>query len=317
MVTGGDGFVGQHLIAELLAAGDDVVGTTISAQPARQTLSAEDFDAVTWCRADVEDPESLQRLLADTQPDRLFHLAGFSSGVQAREQAAHALSVNALGTLHLLEAAAAVGLQGLRVVVAGSADAYGQGSSHPIAETTPLRPRSPYGATKAAQDVVARGVGAGLGLDVRVARLFPLLGPGQGEAFVLPSFCRRAARIVRGAAEPRLRVGNLDIERDFTDVRDGVRGLIQIGALSAPHHRAYNICSGRGTPVRQLLDWVLEVAGVDVEVVVDAGLVREGEAPRVVGDPTRLYDATKWCVERDLRKAVRETFRWIAGSSAS
>lgn len=322
LVTGGDGFVGQHLIRDLLSSGDEVIGTTAAgtpstAEPSRGTLSPTDFSSVTWRHMDVMDKAGLERLLSDVRPETLYHLAGFSSGAKARSQAAEALEVNAVGTLHLLEAASAVGLEAVPVVVAGSADAYGRGSAGPIGERTQLRPQSPYGATKAAQDVVARGVGTALGLDVRVARIFPLVGPGQGEAFVLPSFCRRAVRIVRGETEPRLRVGNLDIERDFTDVRDGVRALILLGRLEVASHRAYNVCSGRGTAVRQLLDWVLEAAGVEPEIVVDPGLVRRGEAARVVGDSTRLYDATKWLVERDLRNAVTDTFRWIEGSDAS
>jgi len=314
--------VGQHLISELLASGAEVVGTTVAgttgaAEPARGTLAAPERSFVTWRHADVLDRPGLERLVSDVRPEVVYHLAGFSSGVEARSQPAKALSVNAAGTLHLLEALAAVGPGGARVVVAGSADAYGRGpAGRPIAETDPLRPESAYGATKAAQDVVARGVGQALGLDVRVARLFPLVGPGQREAFVLPSFCRRARRIVRGQEAPRLRVGNLDIERDFADVRDGVRGLVQIGQLDATRYRAYNVCSGQGTAVRQLLEWVLEAAGVEAEVVVDPGLVRESEPRRVVGDPSRLYDDTKWCVERDMREAVHETLRWVAGSDA-
>ena len=314
LVTGGDGFVGQHLIAALLAGGRRVSATTVSTEPAAGTLDPDAFAAARWYHVDVGDPAGLERTLAETDPAVVFHLAGFSSGAQARGRVDEALAVNAGGTLNLMSAAHAAGLRRPRFVIAGSADAYG-GDDALIDESMPLRPRSLYGTTKAAQDVVARGAGRALGFDVRVARLFPLIGPGQGAAFVLPSFCRRALRVARGEGEPRLRVGNLDVERDYTDVRDGVDALIRISNLAPGPHHAYNVCSGRGTAVGQLLTWVLDAAGIEVEITVDPSLLRDGEPERLAGDPKRLQEAAKWRVERDLRETVRETYRWVEATS--
>lgn len=312
LVTGGDGFVGQHLLAHLLEAGVDSVAMTLGPTPVPGTLTKRERSAVSWHALDVRDGEGLTRFLDGLRPDRIYHLAGYSSRAEALASPTGALAVNAGGTLNLIEALDAANLRESRLVVAGSADAYGRGDSELIGERTPLRPESVYGATKAAQDVVARGVGRALGIDVRVARSFPLIGPGQREAFVLPSFCRRAHRIARGESEPVLRVGNLDVERDFTDVRDGIRALARLGEIEAPRVRAFNVCSGQGTTVRQLLAWVLITADIDPEIVIDSGLVREGEPTRIVGDPKRLREATGWHVERDLRGAVEDTFQWMA-----
>lgn len=317
LVTGGDGFVGQHLVQHLLGRGYEVTATMLGEAPAEGTLPSHDRAATEWKRLDVRDADGVASVVNAARPRRIFHLAGFSSGAEASEQSLDALAVNASGTMSLVAAASRAPRQVQTVVVAGSADAYGHAGGGPIGERTPLRPASVYGATKAAQDVLARGVGAALGLRVIVARLFPLAGPGQRAVFVLPSLCRRALAIRRGTREPRLAVGNLDVTRDFTDVRDGVRALADIADLDGSPHRAYNVCSGIPTMIRSLLEWVLERAEIQPEVVCDPTLVREGEPTAVVGDPERLRAATGWRAERDLRTCVHSTMDWVASSSAT
>lgn len=312
LVTGGDGFVGQHLLADLLGRGEEVVATSPSGHPRPPRPGTDPGAALSWRALDVRDREGLSSLFHDVGPERVFHLAGISSTAEARARPGEALEVNATGTLNLLEAAAEAGTG--PIVVPGSADAYGGRGDGAIDESTPLAPRSAYAATKAAQEAVALGIGAERGLDVRIARLFPLVGPGQREAFVLPSFCRRAARIAAGESPPRLRVGNLDVERDFTDVRDGVRALVALAGLDAAPDAVYNVCSGRGVAVRRLLEWVLEEAGIEPEIVVDPTLVRPGEPDSVIGDPRRLARATGWSAERDLRSSVRDAYRRVRAS---
>ena len=312
LVTGGDGFVGQHLVAHLLRAGCDVTATSITDTPVEGTLSESARQGAEWRKLDVRDGAAVASLVAAVRPSRIFHLAGYSSRADARARPADALRVNGEGTLHVVEAAARARPGVQTVVVAGSADAYGCPDGQPVEERTPLRPASIYGATKAAQDVIGRGAGRALGVRVIVARLFPLIGPGQRAAFVLPSFCRRALAIRAGAAAPRLGVGNLGVTRDFMDARDGVRAVAALANLDGSAHGAYNVCSGIGTPVRRLLEWVIEAAGIEPEVVSDPELVRPGEPEAVIGDAERLRRATGWRPERSLRGCVRETFDWVA-----
>lgn len=316
-MTGGDGFIGQHLIEHLLGRGYDVTATMLGDAPSGGTLSPAARAAAEWTRLDVRDADAVASIVHAVRPRRIFHLAGFSSGAEARARARDALAVNGAGTLSLVEAVARAPADVQAVVVAGSADSYGGGGCGRIRERTPLRPTSIYGATKAAQDVLARGAGAALGVRVVVARLFPLVGPGQRPVFVLPSFCRRALAIRRGTAEPRLAVGNLDVARDFTDVRDGVRALAGIADLDRTSHMAYNVCSGIATKVRRLLEWVLERAEIEPEIVRDPALVRRGEPEAMVGDPARLQTATGWRAERDLRACAHATMDWVASSGAA
>ena len=306
-MTGGEGFVGGHLRARLAEAGHEVVATALD--PSRSDGALRSLD--------VLDAPAVRAVIEDVRPERVFHLAGFSSGAAARDRAAEALRTNAEGTLNVLESVARTGAAGVRVVVAGSADAYGDPGPDALDEDTPVSPVSAYGASKAAQELVALAVASTRDLDVRVARMFPLIGPGQSDAFAVPAFCRQAAAIAAREAEPVLRVGNLDVERDFLDVRDGAAALTALGDLDRPGRRAYNVCSGRATSLRTLLAWILEAAGIDPEIEVDPDRVRPSDPPRIVGSARRLRAATGWEPVREVREGVREAYSWVQRSQGS
>ncbi len=318
LVTGGDGFVGEHLIAELLEAGDRVTASCLSLPPHRSTLSPEQASGVEWKVADVLDPGALYRVVAAVRPDCIYHLAGVASGRSARARPEEALRVNAGGTVNLMEATIRTrsdfpGLDPL-VLVMGSGHAYGTSARgrDRVAEAEPLHPEGPYGLSKACQELAADAYRRGRGVRAVTVRPFNLIGPGQKPGFVVPDLCTQAAAIVAGKAEPVLDVGNLDAERDFTDVRDAAEALRRVAALedSGP---AYNVCSGVGTTIRAILAWILDEAEIDPEVRVASDRVREGEIARLVGDPDRLKRATGWSAGRPAEATVRETYRWVAG----
>ena len=306
LVTGSEGFVGSHLVAYLTARGQEVVGTSLSAPEG-------DGTGVERKRLDVLDEDAVRHVVASVRPRVVFHLAGFSSGALARRHPREAVKVNALGTLSIVHALAdAAG--DATLVVTGSGDAYGTPGADALDESAPTRPTSVYGASKAAQEAVALGVGRALGVDVRVARMFPLIGPGQGDAFVVPSFCRQAAEIAAGRADPVLSVGNLDVERDFLEVSDGVAALAALGSLEATRFEVYNVCSGRGVTIRTLLEWVVEAAGIDPEIRVDPARVRPDEPDRIVGTAERLRAETGWEPAGDVREGVRGVYSWVQRS---
>lgn len=318
LVTGADGFVGEHLLTALLEAEGEVAASTLALPPTRSTLSSAQMAAIDWKAADVRDHDALFRVLAAVRPDRVFHLAGFSSGALAREQAEAAMRVNAGGTVNLCEAVLSVRDEfpdfDPLILVMGSGDSYGDAGEpgQPLGEDLTLRPVTVYGLSKACQELAAHTYRRAHEVRTVVLRGFNLIGPGQQAHFVVPDFCHQVAAIAAGDRSPRLEVGNVDLERDFTDVRDGVRAFRMITELERPQ-AAYNVCSGRAIAIRQVLDWIVDEAGVDVEIVVDERRLREGEPQRVVGDPGRIREETGWEPERSIEATVREVYHTIAG----
>lgn len=318
LVTGADGFVGEHLVAELLDAGHDVSASTLTLPPTRDTLTPGQVAQAEWKAADVRDHDALYRLVAAVRPDQIYHLAGFASGAMARERASQALATNAGGTVNLCEAVGAVRDEfpdfNPRILVMGSGDSYGDAAREdvPLNEQMHLRPVSAYGLSKAAQELAAHTYRRARGLRILVTRSFNLVGPGQAPQFVVPDFCTQVAKIASGRSRDEvLHVGSLDAERDFTDVRDGVRAFRLVMALENPAS-AYNVATGESISIRSILEWILDEADVRPEIVTDQVRCRRGEVRRIRGDATLLRRDTGWAPERDIEESVREVYRWVA-----
>lgn len=317
LVTGADGFVGEHLLIRLLERGEEVAASALTLPPTRSTLNPAQMAAVDWKAADVRDHDALFRVVAATQPDRIYHLAGFASGALARREAEKALRVNAGGTVNLCEAVRSVRDEfpefDPRILVMGSGEAYGDAGppDEPLREDQHLRPTHVYGLSKACQEVAAHTYRRAYGVRTLVTRGFNLVGPGQQTHHVVPDFCSQVAAVANGDRPPRLEVGNLDVERDFMDVRDGVRAFTLLMELDEPE-AAYNVCSGRAVSIRRILEWILDEAGVEVEVEVDEDRVREDEVASIVGDPARLQADTGWEPRHDVEETVREVYRSVA-----
>ena len=317
LVTGADGFVGEHLVSELLANGYDVAGSTLNLPPVRDTLTPEEASSIDWKAADVRDHDALVRLISAVRPAQIYHLAGFASGALARENAAQSLNVNAGGTVNLFEAVLSVRDDSPefdpRILVMGSGDSYGDAARDglPLSEEMPLRPVSPYGLSKAAQELAAHTYRRAHGLRILVLRSFNLVGPGQAPNFVVPDFCAQVSEIVASGGNGELLVGNLDVERDFTDVRDGVTALRQVMELADPK-AAYNVASGSPIRIRQILEWILDEAGIEPEIHVESSRLRENEVACIQGDASRLRIDTDWVPQRSIETSVREVYRWTA-----
>ena len=321
LVTGADGFVGEHLIAALLERDREVTASTLALPPTRFSLEPAQVASVDWKAADVRDQEALRRMIAAVIPERIFHLAGFASGALARAQAALAMEINAGGTVNLCEAVLAVQEENPdfrpRILVMGSGDEYGDAAraGEPLTETMHLRPISAYGLSKVCEELSAHTYRRAHGLKTVAVRGFSLVGVGQRPPFVVPEFCTQAARIVAGQRRPVMEVGNLDVERDFMDVRDGVEAFRRLIELEDPH-AVYNVASGVPTRVRTILEWILDEAAIEPEIRVDPARVRMEEVPRITGDSTRLTEDTGWTPVHPIEKTVRETYRWWAARLA-
>ncbi|HEX2188346.1 MAG TPA: GDP-mannose 4,6-dehydratase [Longimicrobiaceae bacterium] len=305
LVTGAGGFVGQHLIRELLASGRSVFGgTQDGAPPAEGVLGADELSRVCWVPLDVTAGESVSAAVARSEPARVYHLAGQSSVARSFSLPVDTWDVNATGTLRLACALAEAGLRETRVLLASSAEVYGRvpEDEQPIHEDRPLNPASPYAASKAAAEMVARQVSASGGPAVVIARSFVHTGPGQDGRFAIPSFAHQLVGVRAGRCEPTLRVGNLAVRRDVLDVRDVVRAygcLVERGEPGG----VYNVCSGEAHELRAMVEEMIELSETGARIEVDPERFRPVDLPLLVGDGTRLR-ALGWKPEIPLRRTL-------------
>jgi GDP-4-dehydro-6-deoxy-D-mannose reductase len=279
LVTGASGFVGRHLRAYLQSCGDDVIAADRPAHADHVPL-------------DITDHDGTAAVVLDVKPEVVYHLAGWSDVGGSWLHPVETLRTNGEGTLNVLEACrhASVG----RVLVISSADVYGivAPDDLPITEDHPLRPVSPYAASKVAADFLAVQAHIGHGQDVVRVRAFNHLGPGQSDRFVASAIASRIAANERdGATE--VPVGNLAARRDFTDVRDVVRAYRSVVELGRAGE-VYNVCSGTSVAVQQLADRLLALADHPMRLVVDPDRYRPVDVPVVLGDASRLRRATGW-----------------------
>jgi GDP-4-dehydro-6-deoxy-D-mannose reductase len=302
-VTGAGGFVGAHLVDHLSACGDDV------------TRLEWRTDGI-----DITEPDELTQAVVKAAPEAVYHLAGASDvGGSWAEPRATFLS-NALGTFNVIQACREAGVQ--RVLAVTSADVYGQvdQAELPLREDQPLRPVTPYAASKAAADAVAQQAWLGYGLPVVRVRAFNHLGPGQSDRFLAPSL---AARIARNEARHRegtpaeeVPIGNLTPQRDITDVRDVVRAyrlLIEHGEPGA----VYNVCTGKAVSVREIADLLLDMATHPMKLTSDPDLERPVDIPVLVGDNTRLVESTGWSPTISLQTTLADVLAdWRERSAA-
>ena len=278
LVTGATGFAGSHLL-DRLPAGSPVTGW---ARPGGRPPGAR--DGVEWRGVDLLDRAAVAHGIRDTQPRTIYHLAGAPHVGTSFTNAVQPLEVNAIATHHLLRAVEAHA-PGARVVVVTSAMVYGR-SDEPHTESSATIPSSPYALSKLAQDRLA-SIAAAEGIDAVIARPFNHTGAHQDPSFSIPGFAEQIARIEAGERGPALRVGNLDAERDITDVRDVVDAYTLL-AERGTRGTAYNVCSGRAWRIGDLLDMLLRQARTHVDVEVDGERLRPIETPRLVGDNSRL-----------------------------
>jgi GDP-4-dehydro-6-deoxy-D-mannose reductase len=290
LVTGASGFVGGHLAAHLAELGVDVVGSARGERP-RGWLG-------DWRQLDVRDGAEAEKVIAEVQPDVVFHLAG----VDRNAALADLFDVYAVATQRLLAAVSRAGA-GTRIVIAGSSAEYGfaPASELPIDEQGALRPLTPYGVSKCAQTLLALAA-ARAGADVVVTRTFNLVGPGEPATLVCGAFASQIAAREAGVEHGPLAVGNLESERDFLDVRDAVRAYA-LAAVNGSAGEIYNVCSGTATRVSDVLRMLVAGARTAIDVPPSPSAM-PADVPAQVGDPSRLRAATGWTPAFTLEQSL-------------
>ena len=288
LITGGSGFVGRHLQAQL---GARAVAT----------------------EADVTDAEALREVVRDVAPEAVVHLAARASVGSSWAAPAAVWEVNAIGTVNVLEA---VGRDrpAARTLVASTGEVYGRPEQIPATEDSPVAPLSPYAASKAAAEVACGRAARADGLDVVVTRAFMHIGPGQDEAFAVGSWTRQIAS-PEADGGGTLRVGNLSARRDITDVRDVCRAYALLIDGDVPAG-TYNVASGRAVAMSEVVERLVAMARFPIAVETDPSRLRPVDVPVACGDASRLARATGWKpeipFERTLADALDDARRAVA-----
>lgn len=300
LVTGAGGFVGEHLVRNLLEAGHEVVAAARRPFEPPSGVALEVFD--------IRQAVHVKRAVESGHPDAVIHLAAQASVQESWKDPGATYRVNLLGTSNLLEALR--DRTDTRVLLVGSAQVYGRPAlDRPLLESDPLRPASPYALSKVAQELLGRLYFSEFGRPIVAARPFNHTGPGQKPDYVVGAFCSRILEMERGG-ERTMHVGRLDNIRDFLDVRDVVnayRLLVESGAAG----EAYNVASGEGVRIGDLLKILLDASGLgsSVEVIEDAA-PRAGDPPMLIGDNSKIRAAVGWEPRIPIEQSLLETLDW-------
>lgn len=258
---------------------------------------------------DLRDPASLRRALRAARPEGVIHLAGQSFVPEAIRNPVHTLQVNLMGTLNLLDALKDTGFVGSFLYVS-SGDVYGQAHPDmlPIRETQAVDPKNPYAVSKAAAEMLCRQWSLDVPWRIVVARPFNHIGPGQRADFVVSGMARQIIRIALGLCDPVIEVGDIDVTRDFLDVRDLARAYLSLLA-QGQNGAVYNVCSGRERSIRDIIEQLMNLGGITPEIIHDVARYRPSDQRRVCGDNTRLCAATHWQPVISFEQSLRDVLQ--------
>jgi GDP-4-dehydro-6-deoxy-D-mannose reductase len=303
LITGATGFVGGHLTRALEAEGPSSFEIFGTAYPDAPPPSEHRLFFL-----DLRSEEDAIKLVGELRPDWVFHLAAVSNVRRSWQMRRETIETNVLGTHNLLEGIRR-SAPGARVLFVSSSDVYGSGDPpvQALTEGAPVRIVDPYAYSKAAGEMLCGFYERIENIDIVMARPFPHTGPGQAEDFVCSDWARQVAGIEKGDSAPVLKVGNLDVRRDFSDVRDVVRAyilLLRKGRRGEP----YNICSGKAIALREVLDFLIKESSgkTPISVEVDAAKLRKADVPFLVGSNRKITGETGWSPRIPMDQTLRD-----------
>ncbi len=304
LITGANGFVGTHLVDYLSAHTDsELFGAIIT--PPEEEVRLKKY-TIHLHQVDFRDENAVKTLLLEVRPDLIFHLAAQAFVPASFKDPWGTLENNIRGQVNLFQNLLSLELDA-RILIVSSAEVYGaiRPEENPVNENQPFRPANPYSVSKVAQDMLAYQYFIAYGMKTFRARAFNHIGPGQDKRFALADFASQIAAIEAGQREPVIRVGNLNAQRDFTDVRDVVRAYHQI-VTEGKVGEVYNVCRGEAHSLRELLDILSGMSAIPVTVEVDPTRLRPLDVECVIGDATRLRQDTGWQPTIDLKQSLTD-----------
>lgn len=298
VITGVNGFVGEHVTNEFKANGYEVVG--IGYEPNPSPKVASNLNSYISCDLSSEDQVSERLNLANTRA--VIHLAGLASIGQSFEQPRRFMTDNGIMTHNLLQVALRDKMPG-RAVVVSSGALYGADQQLPLNEESRTDPSSPYAVGKLlAEEIVLYYKNRGV--DAVIARPFNHIGPGQGPGFLLPDMYDQ---LMESKQSGVMKVGNLETKRDYTDVRDVARAYRKLALAPTLEHEVYNICSGKSVPGKEIVNLLQETSGTrDVVIEVDQSRIRPTDVMDIYGDASRLSKELDWKPEISIEQSVKD-----------
>jgi len=309
LITGAAGFVGRHLINAIKATEPqaEIAVTDLVPMPAWMA----GVGGLDYVVTNLLDKGLVTALLERTKPENVIHLASFSSVAYSWEKPAECFYNNTLIFINIIEGVRQHA-PSAKVLSVGSSEEYGNvlESEVPLREAQPLRPTSPYGVARVSQEMLSQVFVRGYGLDIRLTRSFNHIGPFQREIFVIPGLIKQFIEaMVNGVDEVKLSVGNIDVVRDFTDVRDVVQAYLAIMERGVPGE-VYNVCSGLGHSIRETIEEIAEITGMKYTISIDKSKVRPLENKIIIGDNSKILRACDWKPAIEIATAIADIVQY-------
>ena len=313
LITGITGFAGSHLAEFILSNHPDVEVYGIMRWRSRTENIEAIEQRVKLVECDLRDATSVKTLLGRVRPDMVFHLAAQSYVPSSWNAPGESLTTNIIGQLNIFEAVRELKIEPW-IQIACSSEEYGlvKEDELPIKETNPLRPLSPYAVSKVGQDYLGYQYHMSFGLNVVRTRAFNHDGPRRGDVFVSSNFAKQLVEVEKGKRPAVIHVGNLEARRDFSDVRDIVRGY-WLSLERCEAGEVYNLCSGKAYSIQEVLDRLIELSGAKVKIEQDPARLRPSDVPVLIGDCTKFREVTGWKPEIPYDKTLADMLDYWRG----
>jgi GDP-4-dehydro-6-deoxy-D-mannose reductase len=314
LITGFSGFVSLHYMNLLRQKGDDVQVLGLDINTPDFEIVSSDKVKISFKELNLLDKNLLKETLLEFQPDQILHLASFSSVAYSWKFPEESFLNNTNIFLNLIETVRST-CPKCRILSIGSSEQYGkvQESGLPLSESSVINPISPYAVARVSQEMLGKIYVEGYGMDIVFTRSFNHIGPFQRDNFVVSSFAKKVIAIANGNCDETLKTGDLSIIRDFVDVRD-VAEAYYLVLYKGKSGEVYNICSGKGTTLNEILNTFIELAGVQMSYETDKSFVRPNDNPIIIGSSDKIVDELGWKKTIELPQSLEDIYRYWENS---
>lgn len=308
LITGADGFIGSHLVEQLVSQGEDVKAfcyyNSFNKWGWLDTLPKETLDQIEIFTGDVRDPNGVREAMKGCS--EVYHLAALIAIPYSYHSPDSYVDTNVKGTLNIVQAAKELGLD--RVLVTSTSEIYGTAQYVPIDEKHPKQPQSPYSATKIGADSIADSFYRSFDIPITIVRPFNTYGPRQSARAIIPTII---TQLLNGYSE--IKLGDLTPTRDLLFVRDTARGFIEIAKSTSLIGHECNIATNSEVSMQEMADTLIELINPDAKIIQDASRLRpaKSEVFRLFGDNRKILEHTNWTADYTLKQGLQETIDWF------